>query len=75
MDERRTELLRFADLKQRKIVTNWPQLKRLVDGCGFPPGFHLSPAVRVWDASEVEAWVQRRRDASHRATCNLEAVA
>ena len=58
-----TNLLRFADLKQAKIVTNWPRLRRLIDGYDFPPGFLLSPGVRVWDAADVEAWVQTRRDA------------
>lgn len=64
-----TRLLRFADLKTSKIVTNWPQLRRLVDGAGFPEGFLLSPAVRVWDAEEVEAWVDARRNAPARRAC------
>lgn len=57
-------LLRFADLKASNIVTNWPQLRRLIDGAGFPAGFLLSPAVRVWDADEVSAWVDARRQTS-----------
>ncbi len=58
------QLLRFADLKKAKVVTSWPQLKRLVTNHGFPPGYMLSPAVRVWDASAIEDWLQRRRAAS-----------
>lgn len=59
-------LLRFADLKAAQIVTNWPQVRRLVDSRGFPPGFLLSPGCRVWDAAEVESWLQSRREASAR---------
>ena len=56
-----TKLLRFADLREANIVTNWPQLRRLIDGAGFPPGFLLTPACRVWDHDEIEAWVDARR--------------
>ncbi len=55
------QLLRFADLKEAQVVTSWPQLKRLVDFHKFPEGFMLSPAVRVWDASEVQKWLDSRR--------------
>lgn len=58
------KLLRFADLKGRGVVSSWPQLRRLVDNHGFPPGYLLSPAVRVWDAGVVEAWLDCRRAAS-----------
>lgn len=64
MDEPTIKLLRFADLKRANIVTSWPQLKRLVDKRGFPPGFMLSDAVRVWDEPEILAWVEQRRQAS-----------
>jgi predicted DNA-binding transcriptional regulator AlpA len=59
-------LIRFADLKAQGVVTSWPQLKRLVDGARFPPGFMLSPHVRVWDAEDVTAWVAARRGAAVR---------
>jgi len=54
-------LLRFADLKAAGVVKNWPQLKRLVDGDGFPPGFMLSANTRVWDETEVAEWIEARR--------------
>ncbi len=62
-DNRRSipRLLRFADLKAAGIVKNWPQVKRLVDGEGFPPGFLLSANTRVWDEADVAAWVASRR--------------
>lgn len=57
----RRRLLRFADLKAANIVTNWPQLKRLVDLYGFPAGFLISPGRRMWEASDVEEWLQHRK--------------
>lgn len=55
------QLLRFADLKKAKIVTSWPQLATLVYLYNFPEGFMLISDVRVWDASEVEEWLDSRR--------------
>ena len=60
------KLLRFADLKAANVVTSWPQLKRLVENHGFPPGYLLSPAVRVWDAGAVDEWLEACRTASAR---------
>jgi hypothetical protein len=57
-------LLRFADLKAAKVVSSWPQLKRLIDNYGFPAGYHTSPSVRVWDVKAVEDWLQHRREAA-----------
>ena len=55
-------LFRFADLVKANIVRNWPQLRRLQEGQGFPRGFLLSAHARAWDADEVEAWVASRRE-------------
>jgi predicted DNA-binding transcriptional regulator AlpA len=60
-----SKLYRFADLKAAQVVTSWPQLRRMVDNDRFPPGYLLSPGRRVWDAPEVEAWLQTRRDAAN----------
>jgi predicted DNA-binding transcriptional regulator AlpA len=57
-------LMRFSDLKAAQVVTSWPQLRRMVDGAGFPRGYLLSPGRRVWDAPDVEAWVRSRREAA-----------
>jgi predicted DNA-binding transcriptional regulator AlpA len=62
-DQPKTRLLRFADLKSRGIVSSWPQLARLQHNYNFPPGFLISPQVRVWDESEIEAWLTGRRAA------------
>jgi predicted DNA-binding transcriptional regulator AlpA len=53
-------LLRFKHLKQRRIVENWPQLKRLVERHGFPPGIYLSPNTRAWPEDEVDRWLESR---------------
>ena len=55
-----TKLLRFKDLKERGIVTNWPTVKRWIDALGFPPGKHLGPQTRVWTEAEIEAWIASR---------------
>ena len=41
-------LLRFRELKARRIVTNHPTLKRWIEKEGFPPGILLGPNTRVW---------------------------
>jgi hypothetical protein len=55
-----TFILRFADLKQRKIVLNWPALRFLIKEQGFPPGKLLSPNRRGWPEEEVEQWLKNR---------------
>ena len=55
-----SRLLRFRDLKDRKIVLNHVTLKRWVDQEGFPPGRLLGPNTRVWTEAEIEAWVADR---------------
>jgi hypothetical protein len=53
-------LLRFRDLKDRKIVTNHVTLKRWIESEGFPPGRMLGPNTRVWREDEIEAWLASR---------------
>jgi|RhiMetdeSRZDD1v2_1073273.scaffolds.fasta_scaffold160080_2 predicted DNA-binding transcriptional regulator AlpA len=53
-------LLRFRDLKDRKIVSNHVTLKRWIEREGFPPGLLLGPNSRAWRASDVEAWLDSR---------------
>jgi predicted DNA-binding transcriptional regulator AlpA len=55
-----TVLLRFRQLKERGVVGSWPQLKRLQEGQGFPPGRMLSPNVRAWTEEEIDAWLASR---------------
>jgi predicted DNA-binding transcriptional regulator AlpA len=55
-----TILLRFCDLKARGVARNWPQLNRLIELEGFPPGRKLSPNTRVWTEDEVEAFIASR---------------
>ena len=39
--------LRFSDLKQRNIVTNWVTLRNWIDHQGFPPGRMAGPNTRT----------------------------
>jgi len=71
MDQQQIKLLRFADLKAAGAVKHWAQVRRMVDNYGFPPGFMLSPGIRVWDAHEVDAWLEKRRSAARDALRRL----
>lgn len=55
-----THLLRFRHLKERGIVENWPQLRRLVAKYGFPPGKYIGPNTRIWTEEEMEAYLASR---------------
>jgi predicted DNA-binding transcriptional regulator AlpA len=57
--------LRFADLKLMGIVNNWPTLARWIEKEGFPPGIKIGN-TRLWALSEVNAWLQSRRDGQQR---------
>jgi predicted DNA-binding transcriptional regulator AlpA len=52
--------VRFADLREAKIASSWPQLYRLIAEQGFPPGIWLSPNVRVFAVAEVRRWLASR---------------
>lgn len=68
--------IRFRDLVACGIVGNWMQLHRMMDAEGFPPGYMLSPNVRAWKASEVEAWLAARPTARKQLSeANRKAVA
>jgi len=53
-------LLRFRDLKERGVVTSWPQLKSLIENYGFPPGRLTSPQIRTWTEDEIVDWYMSR---------------
>jgi predicted DNA-binding transcriptional regulator AlpA len=55
-----TRLLRFADLKARGIVRNWPTLQRWILEQGFPAGIKLGPNTRAWSESEINEWLAGR---------------
>jgi hypothetical protein len=57
-------LLRFSDLKKRRIVENWPTLRRWVEKEGFPPGLMLGPNTRGWREEEINEWLASRPDAN-----------
>ncbi len=53
-------LLRFRDLKDRRIVSNHVTLGRWIAKEGFPPGFMLGPNTRVWREDDIDAWLDCR---------------
>jgi hypothetical protein len=55
-----TRLLRFADLKERGIIPNWPTLKARIARDNFPPGRMLGPNSRAWTEQEVDDWLRAR---------------
>ena len=59
-ERQRRRLIRFRDLQERGIVSNWPQLKRLVNNYNFPCGVYLGPNSRAWFEEDVESWLGTR---------------
>lgn len=53
-------LLRFADLKARKIVSNRVTLGRWIESLNFPPGFLIGENSRAWRESDIERWLAER---------------
>ena len=53
-------LLRFADLKERGVVSNWVTLRNWIEREGFPPGRRLGPNTRAWTEQEINEWVASR---------------
>lgn len=56
--------LRFSDLKARRIVGNWPTLRRWVEREAFPPGRMLGPNSRAWTEEEIDHWLASRPPAA-----------
>jgi predicted DNA-binding transcriptional regulator AlpA len=59
-------LLRFRDLKERKIASSWAQLARLIRDNGFPRGRLIGVNSRAWDEDEVDAWYKSRPEQNDR---------
>jgi hypothetical protein len=55
--------VRYPDLRAAGIVTSWMQLRRFIDGEGFPPGVLLGKNTRAWPLHEVEVWLAGRPSA------------
>jgi hypothetical protein len=52
--------VRFRDLKRAGVVQNWTQLRRLIREQGFPCGRYAGANTRLWDAAEIEGWLDSR---------------
>jgi hypothetical protein len=55
--------LRFSDLKERNIVTNWVTLRNWIENEGFPAGKLAGPNSRIWNEPDVAAWLDSRPSA------------
>jgi hypothetical protein len=53
-------MLRFADLKERGIVSSWENLSKWIEREGFPPGRMLGPNTRAWTDAEIASWIESR---------------
>ena len=53
-------LLRFAQLKERNIVTSREQLANMIKRDGFPAGRYLTPNCRTWSEDEIAKWYSTR---------------
>jgi hypothetical protein len=51
------KLVKFNDLKDRRIVENHTRLKDLIEKQNFPPGFWTGPNSHVWWEDEVDGWL------------------
>ena len=71
--------LRFRDLKSRGIVSNRVTLQAWIKEYQFPSGRLAGPNTRLWDETEVQAWLEARptqtKPAPKRATTKSAAVA
>jgi predicted DNA-binding transcriptional regulator AlpA len=54
------QLLRFADLKARKIVNNRMTLTRWMQSNGFPQPLRLGANSVAWSEAEVMTWLSQR---------------
>jgi predicted DNA-binding transcriptional regulator AlpA len=52
-------LLRFEDLRAKRIVRTWNTLNNWIDTRGFPPG-RMIGRYRTWTDAEVMAWIERQ---------------
>lgn len=59
-------MLRFIDLKERRIAKSWSQVSRLVQKQGMPAGVMISEGVRAWAEDEIEQWLASLPAASKR---------
>jgi predicted DNA-binding transcriptional regulator AlpA len=53
--------LRFRQLKEMGVASDYAVLNDLIKKRGFPPGFKLSHKVLIFDEDEVLAWLETKR--------------
>jgi hypothetical protein len=52
--------IKFNQIKEAGIATNYCALRLLIERHGFPPGVWFGSATHVWRLDEVEAWLAAR---------------
>jgi prophage regulatory protein len=55
-----TQLLDYADLRQRGVKYSKCQLWRLWNAGKFPKPVKLSAVRNAWRADEIESWIEQR---------------
>jgi predicted DNA-binding transcriptional regulator AlpA len=50
-------LLRYRDLKERGVCSNWTTLLRWIKAGTFPAGRLIGPNTRVWTETELADWL------------------
>lgn len=56
-----SRLLRFSDLKDRRIVNNRMTLSRWIRQRDFPAPIQLGPNSVAWREEDVETWLTTRQ--------------
>jgi|GraSoiStandDraft_39_1057311.scaffolds.fasta_scaffold2663307_1 prophage regulatory protein len=55
-----TQLLDYADLRQRGVKYSKSQIRRLEIEGKFPQPVKLSAVRKAWRADEIDAWIEAR---------------
>jgi prophage regulatory protein len=56
----RVILMGPAEIRSRLRVSR-QRAHQVISRADFPPPYQVMPMGKVWDAAEVERWIQRRR--------------
>jgi hypothetical protein len=51
---------RFRDLQELGIVNDWHTLQDWIKKRGFPPGIKVAGKMRIWPASSIQAFLDKR---------------
>ena len=57
--ERQARILRMKQLTSYTSLTRSYIYQKITEG-EFPPGYMISPGIRAWQKSEIDAWLDKR---------------